>query len=266
MIAVSQLMTRNPTIATVDMTVEACSQLMRDRKIRHLPLVDTQHKLLGMLTDTNVLRHHDSSASLVSLSVPIGTVTPVDRASRALHELLRYELEVAVVVDEEERPIGIFTTKDALRLMFENLPDDAPARVIASRPVRAIEPEKPALEALAVLFEKHIRHLLVCTPTQVVGVLAYRDLAFNDVNLLSTATVGQLVATRDVVSAPASYSLKQVVGLMIERGVGCVPLVTEEGGIDGLVTRTDVAIALYKEVRRLEQGPRKSKLVRSGAS
>ena len=47
--------------------------------------------------------------------------------------------------------------------MHENLPADAPARLIASRPVRAIEPEKPALEALAVLFEEHIRHLLVHT-------------------------------------------------------------------------------------------------------
>ena len=88
-------------------------------------------------------------------------------------------------------------------------------------------------------------------------------MAFNDVNLLSSVTVGQLVQSREVVSAPAEQSLRDVVGLMIERGVGCVPLVTKDGSVDGLVTRTDVAKALYTEVRRLEKTPRKSKLVRT---
>ena len=92
MLSVSQLMTSNPILATADMSVSECSQIMTDRKIRHLPLVDTQQKLLGMLTDTNVHGQTDPNVSLVQLAVPIGMVTAVDRASRALKELLRYEL------------------------------------------------------------------------------------------------------------------------------------------------------------------------------
>jgi CBS domain-containing protein len=50
---------------------------------------------------------------------------------------------------------------------------------------------------------------------------------------------------------------------MIKHGVGCIPLIEADGGVAGLVTRTDVAVLLYGEAKRLEKKARKSKLVKS---
>jgi len=256
-------MTANLVLANVDMSVDECADLMAEKQVRHLPLVDSQGKFIGMLTDTNVIPARGTSFSLVNLTVPIGTVSPLDPISKALKQLLSFQLEVAVVMDQDACPIGIFTTKDVLRLMHVGLPDSVLARSIATRPVRAIAPGRPAVEAIAILFERHIHHLLVCTPTAVVGVLSYRDLAFREASVLSALTVEQLVRGREVISCPADYSLKEAVGVMIAHGVGCIPLIEPDGSVDGLVTRTDVARALLEEVRQLERDARKSKLVKS---
>jgi CBS domain-containing protein len=256
-------MTAKPILANVDMSVAECAQLMRDKKVRHLPLVDSQGRFIGMLTDTNVLPAVESGLSLTHLTVPIATVSPLDSITKALKQLLSYQLEVAVVVDQDARPIGIFTTKDVLSLMHAGVADSVQARSIATRPVRAIAPERPAVAALGILFERHIHHLLVCSPTEVIGVLSYRDLAFRAASVISTLTVGQVVSGRPVISCPADYSLKQVVGVMIKHGVGCIPLIEADGSVDGLVTRTDVAKALLDEVQYLEREARESKLVKS---
>lgn len=263
MLAVTHVMTDNPVLANVDMSVEECAELMAEKQVRHLPLVDSQGMFIGMLTDTNVIPARGSELSLVNLTVPIGTVGPLDPISKALKQLLSFQLEVAVVLDQTARPIGIFTTKDVLKLMYAGLPDTVLARSIATRPVRAIAPERRAVAALGILFERQIHHLLVCSPTEVVGVLSYRDLAFRNADVLSALTVGQLVNGRRVFSCPADYSLKEAVGVMMEHGVGCIPLIEPDGSVDGLVTRTDVARALLEEVRGLERDARKSKLVKS---
>jgi CBS domain-containing protein len=263
MLTVSHVMTANPVLADVDMSVQACADLLHEKQVRHLPLVDSRGLFIGMLTDTNVIPARSSQASLVNLTVPIGTVDPLDPISKALKQLLGFQLEVAVVLDQTGRPIGIFTTKDVLKLMHAGLPETVLARSIATRPVRAIAPQRRAVAALAILFEEQIHHLLVCSPTAVVGVLSYRDLAFRDATVLSALSVGQLVEGRQVISCPADYSLKDAVGVMIEHGVGCIPLIEPDGSVDGLVTRTDVAKALLEEVRGLERAARKSKLVKS---
>jgi nucleotide-binding universal stress UspA family protein/predicted transcriptional regulator len=54
-----------------------------------------------------------------------------------------------------------------------------------------------------------------------------------------TVTVGEIMS-RPVVTAPEDATLAEIARLMLERGIGCVPLVDAQGKLSGVVTEVDL--------------------------
>jgi acetoin utilization protein AcuB len=85
--------------------------------------------------------------------------------------------------------------------------------------------------------QKRIRHLVVTSGRDVVGVVSDRDLkeagSFRQVE-----TVGELM-TSPVVTARPETTLRQAANLLRGRTIGCLP-VLEEGRLLGIVTTTDL--------------------------
>lgn len=52
---IGELMTRNPFTVTMDSSIEECMQLMSNRRIRHLPVVDN-NELIGVISIGDVVR------------------------------------------------------------------------------------------------------------------------------------------------------------------------------------------------------------------
>ncbi len=53
---ISELMTRNPITVTGDNTVEDCMNIMSDKRIRHLPVVENG-QLTGMISIGDLVKH-----------------------------------------------------------------------------------------------------------------------------------------------------------------------------------------------------------------
>ncbi len=53
---ISDLMTKNPFTVTPGNSIEECMQLMTNKHIRHLPVVDDDEKLAGMISIGDVVR------------------------------------------------------------------------------------------------------------------------------------------------------------------------------------------------------------------
>lgn len=53
---ISDLMTKNPFTVTTGNSIEECMQLMTNKHIRHLPVVDDDEKLAGMISIGDVVR------------------------------------------------------------------------------------------------------------------------------------------------------------------------------------------------------------------
>jgi CBS domain-containing protein len=53
---IKEIMTENPITVSMDNSIEDCMQLMVDKHIRHLPVVD-DGKLAGMISVGDVVRH-----------------------------------------------------------------------------------------------------------------------------------------------------------------------------------------------------------------
>ena len=60
MMALESIMTTDVVTIGVDDNLELAREIMRDQRIRHLPVVDGSNSLVGLITTTNVLAATDS--------------------------------------------------------------------------------------------------------------------------------------------------------------------------------------------------------------
>lgn len=86
-------------------------------------------------------------------------------------------LSCVVVVDEEDRPIGIVTEGDLVsRVVARGLrPDEVALREVMSKPLVTVRPGDGAVDALRVMARMGIRHLVVVEGGRLRGVVTDRD-------------------------------------------------------------------------------------------
>ncbi|SDG94983.1 CBS domain-containing protein [Chitinophaga filiformis] len=54
---ISEIMTENPFTVTEDDSIQDCMVKMTDKHIRHLPVTDDQHRLVGMISIGDVVKY-----------------------------------------------------------------------------------------------------------------------------------------------------------------------------------------------------------------
>lgn len=123
MIFVHQLMTADPlTLPSWRPAREAATWLLANG-INGAPVVDGAGKLVGMaslarLVDVRTAAFDGSVVTLADvMSSPAATIEPGANLHEAARRLLSAGIQRLVVVDEEERPIGVLTASDLLRAM-----------------------------------------------------------------------------------------------------------------------------------------------------
>jgi acetoin utilization protein AcuB len=143
----------------MDATLAEALELCAERRIRHLPVVDEEGRLVGILTDRDI-RYH--------LSPRLGTLSEnnTDRASmqRRVHMVMsrqvivgtaemtiaegarlmvRHRLGCIPIIDPDSRIVGIITTTDYLLLLSGSLRGRASAILPDSA---VLKPEPPPAE------------------------------------------------------------------------------------------------------------------------
>ncbi len=122
--AVQKFMTYNPITINISKTVSEAQSLMKEKQIRHLPVVD-QDKIVGIISDRDV----KLALSLVMATpqnlkikdIAHGTVytvhpeTPIDQVA---DEMASKHYGCAVVEDNH-KVVGIFTLLDALKAISD---------------------------------------------------------------------------------------------------------------------------------------------------
>ncbi|MBV5305062.1 MAG: CBS domain-containing protein [Desulfobulbaceae bacterium] len=127
---ISRFMVKEPLTATSDMTLPEARRLLNENRFRHLPVVDCQGQLLGMITDRDLRSAYPSSMLSEServaayerikettvadiMSVDCIGLTPQSTLDDALLLLDRMKVG-ALPVLEEGRVVGIFSSRDLL--------------------------------------------------------------------------------------------------------------------------------------------------------
>ncbi len=113
---VKTLMTKDPVVIELPGTREYVLELFRKHKVRSFPVINKNTKALaGIISIKRVLLHPDEDqlAMLVKRDVP--TVRPNDDLKKAVRAMLEMDYRRVVVVDEENRVLGILTVGDIVR-------------------------------------------------------------------------------------------------------------------------------------------------------
>jgi CBS domain-containing protein len=135
LVSVADRMVRPAITIRRDATAEAAWKLMKARRIRHLPVVGDDGRLVGIVTDRD-LRQVPFVLGSAGPGVPAGV--PVERVMTAAVITVRPETEVreaarlmheqklgALPVVERDRVVGILTETDLLRTLVEVLDERA---------------------------------------------------------------------------------------------------------------------------------------------
>ena len=68
---VGDRMTRNPVTATEDTGIDEALHLMRERKVRRLPVLDQAGRMVGIVSDKDLLHAAPSPATSLSVSAAL---------------------------------------------------------------------------------------------------------------------------------------------------------------------------------------------------
>lgn len=239
------VMTRPLSVVPETTPAAACVAVLHERRLRHLPVVDADGALVGLLTDYELKRRSmwldQGLDGLVArqLQRDVQVVLPPETPlPQALRRLRRATQDAILVADEGRVPLGIFTEHDAMRLAAQRLPDRPLAREGA---LPLVDADRPALDVRSWMAHERMLHALCVRDERLVGVLSFRDVALEEdleEHLTASDVASRPMASSRVLSGP------QVAEVLHQRKIGCLPVVDPRWRPVGLTTRRDLMGAL----------------------
>jgi acetoin utilization protein AcuB len=123
---IAEVMTRTPHTIGRDQTLTAAHETMRAHGVRHLPVLDAG-KVVGVLTQRDLyfietLKGIDADTVKVEEAMAQDVYSvPTDAPLVDVAERMGERKYGCVVVTEKGKPVGLFTTIDALRVLVSLL-------------------------------------------------------------------------------------------------------------------------------------------------
>jgi acetoin utilization protein AcuB len=130
--------TMNKMVATLSPThrIYHAIQLMEHKSVRHIPIVDEEDVLVGIISDRDIKRQvsatYATEAETVTdrllvmrtlgeiMTTSVVSVTPEDTIRQAALQMLEERISAVPVLDEGDHVCGIVTTTDILRLFLSS--------------------------------------------------------------------------------------------------------------------------------------------------
>lgn len=105
------------------------------------------------------------------------TVNPNITIKDTIKTLYEKHVGSIIILDDDQKCVGIFTERDAIRIIAGDVPLDAPIDQVMIRNVAVIGEEASLDEAKRILLSHRIRHLpVVSNKEKVVGLFSIRKL------------------------------------------------------------------------------------------
>jgi len=123
-LTVADLMSTALTTIRADDPVGGANAEMQVGLIRHLPVLDERGRLVGVLSDRDVMRarsHREQKRVADIMSRALVTIRPDAPAAQAASAMLENNISSVLVVDEEEKLVGVVTMTDYVDLARRSL-------------------------------------------------------------------------------------------------------------------------------------------------
>ena len=120
-LAVRDLMTTSVISVRPGTTVHEAQEEMHVADIRHLPVVDERQRLVGILSDRDLLRAAGRRTVAEIMTRDVVSVTPDTPARTAAAEMLGNKIGALPVLGEDFELVGLVTETDFLRIALHAL-------------------------------------------------------------------------------------------------------------------------------------------------
>jgi acetoin utilization protein AcuB len=259
MLRVASILSRELVTVAPDCPLERAEWLMRERRLRHLPVVE-RGRLVGMLSERDLLERAPPRPKKGAgerpvqvrdrMGVSLETVRADESVLGACKRLFERRVGSLPVVEGGEL-VGMVSESDLLRLYVRVCGGAAGAAGVdpkveacMSRDVLTAAPSASVTEAFELCRSKGIRHLPVVFEGWLVGIVSDRDL----LPVIARGD-GELRRVEDVMSKDfvavtgGATPLSEAAACMLRDGFHALPVI-EGGAVRGIVTSADVLLAL----------------------
>lgn len=286
---IRDIMTTNLVTVNQNADLDWASDVMEIANIRHIPVVQGE-RLVGLISRRDLLRtrisalagidpddEHDLLQSVPAHEVmtsEVVTLPPDADLRRAIETMVEEKIDSVLIVDEQQRLVGIVTSYDIIKLAFAFLAATDPGDVDAAPELQSLlsQPmyvgERMAQDVISVAVETdlnwvddvfelaRIRHLPVVDGKRLVGLVTQRDLLLASISsiadvsaderreMMTMVRVGDIM-NRDVRTISPDAHLADALRLMLDKKYGCLPVIDENRELVGLVTDTDMMKLAY---------------------
>ena len=227
---VVQVMTPEPVTIAPQASLSEAARVMSAKRLKRLPVVDADMRLLGVLSRLNILTvlaagylpqeaprrpagPHQATpqtvAEVMDLAVP--TVVPETPLTDVLALLISARAKRVVVVDAEQRVVGIISDSDLVARMSPETHPGILAYLVSKLPLGTLSTEAQSLLQKA------------------------------------TGKTAADLMTQPVVTVTAESPLGTALALSAEKHIKRFPVVDAKGKLAGIVGRTELLSALVGE-------------------
>ena len=177
-----EMIQRNPVTISPDASFSEARSIIHNRGVRHLPVVDNDHKVVGIVTDSDIRKAAPSGATTLSIfeleylldnlkvsafmtpKDKLITITP-DTLIEEAAQLMRDHKIGCLPVLEGENLYGIFTETDAL----DHLVDIFGLKEKGTRLTVAFEDKVGTMLGILEVFKKHnINVISIVSPSFII--------------------------------------------------------------------------------------------------
>ncbi len=167
----------------------------------------------------------------------------VDVPLKELIRMMHLNGKGVMAVLEGEKPVGILTERDIVRLLFAGVDMREKADLHARKPLIAANGVRPAGYAFNLMVENNIRRLIVVDSSNLfLGVVTHKDLLkhmeedYYRSDLKVTHIYDRL---KKLISVPPGASIAEVLQKMVSNNISAVPIL-KNGVPVGMITEKDI--------------------------
>jgi acetoin utilization protein AcuB len=113
-------MTPNPVTITLETTVGQALEIIEERKLRHLPVLDSGDVLVGIVSEKDLLRANSDEPIKVVMTTEVITVTEYTALEEAARIMADQKIS-SLPVMRGSRLVGIITETDLFKVFLELL-------------------------------------------------------------------------------------------------------------------------------------------------
>jgi CBS domain-containing protein len=181
---IREVMSKPVLTAAAECTVTEAYWLFRENDVRHLVVLGAQMELLGIFTKTDLVRAFHGTIFAETpdvrplMSSHVWRVTPQVSARHALSLMASHAIS-GVVVAEGPQPLGVFSERDAVRLVVGDLDlASLPVSAAMTTTIVTVPVTTSPSRALELMRNHDVRRLLVVDGEgSLAGVLTQTDLS-----------------------------------------------------------------------------------------